>query len=125
MVRPLLRPHPSIVPVSDPPLPDSSAGKMEKSFVAYASRYPQAAPLPDMEGVQFNVDIMSPRMQQGPSPRFDGLERHGEFAESLSGGDASLEGAAGYLVREQAAGGVLQGLEACARSDSDGRCVLP
>jgi hypothetical protein len=124
MVRQQRRPYPSIPPVPDSP-PHSSAGKMEKSFVAYASRYPQAAPLPDMEGVHFNVDVISPRKHEGPSPRFDGLERHGDFADSMSGGYAGLDGAAGDSVREQAGGGAFQGLEACARSDSDGRCVQP
>ncbi len=99
---------------------------MEKSFVAYALRYPQAAPLPDMDGVQFNVDVISPRLQQGPSPRFDGLERHGDFAELLLG--ASASGGVGGLLsaREYGGGGgdAHEGLELAAigHTDSDGRC---
>jgi hypothetical protein len=89
---------------------------MEKSFVAYSSRYPLAAPLPDMDGVQFNVDIMSPRQQQGPSPRFDGLVRHGDFADTLAGGSAS-GGVGADSVREH---DDLE-LASLGRSDSEGR----
>ena len=92
---------------------------MEKSFVAYSSRYPLAAPLPDMDGVQFNVDIMSPRQQQGPSPRFDGLVRHGDFADTLAGGSAS-GGVGADSGREHDD----LGLASLGRSDSEGRWAL-
>ena len=86
--------------------------------MSYIARYPQAAPLPDMDGAQFNVDAISPRVQQGPSPRFDGLERHGDFADAQSM-FASAAGAGSDSVREHG-GGCLEGFE-LARSDSDGR----
>ena len=93
---------------------------MEKSFVAYSSRYPLAAPLPDMDGVQFNVDVMSPRQQQGPSPRFDGLVRHGDFAEILAGGGSASGGVGADSVREH---DDLE-LASLGRSDSEGRWAL-
>ena len=97
---------------------------MEKSFVAYTARYPQAAPLPDMDGVQFNAELMSPsRLQQGPSPRFDGLERHGDFDDHA--GEAAFSvvvGAGRDAIREQGGLGAFEGFE-LSRSDSDGRCA--
>jgi hypothetical protein len=95
---------------------------MEKSFVAYTARYPQAAPLPDMDGAQFNVELISPRVRQGPSPKFDGLERHGDFAEAMVGGFASVLGAGSDSIREHGGGGAAAGFE-LARSDSEGRFV--
>lgn len=114
-------PHPphSLTPLTPSPL----SGKMEKSFVAYALRYPQAPPLPDMDGAQFNLDVISPRAHQGPSPRFDGLERHGDFAELLTAASASA-GVEGQSMNEYGGGGVQDGLELAGlgRSDSEGRC---
>jgi hypothetical protein len=95
---------------------------MEKSFVAYTARYPQAAPLLDMDGAQFNVELMSPRVRMGPSPKFDGLERHGDFAEAMAGGFASVVGTGSDSVREHGGGGAAEGFE-LARSDSEGRFV--
>lgn len=99
---------------------------MEKSFVAYALRYPQAAPLPDMDGVQFNVDVISPRAQLGPSPRFDGMERHGDFAEMPTAASASFgQGGASLGECSGGDGAAQDGLELAAlgRSDSEGRCA--